>query len=403
MVELVQDVVIISQYTSLGTNNRFIEIANLVGGTKQANVELIVSAFSHRTKSYRRQATTPSSNFKVTYIDEPKYSKNVSIQRILSHRALASNLQKYLDSRAEPDVIYCAVPSLDVADAVREYCSAHKIRFIIDVQDLWPEAFEIVIKNQLIARAIFAPMRRKADRIYREASEVVSVSQTYAKRVASIRQGQLADIRTVFLGTDLAEFDKQASSALKPDEKTFSLAYIGTLGHSYDIPTLLNALAILVRRGLEEVRLVIMGDGPLEGRFRNQAGRLGLNSVVEFTGRLSYSDMVRRLVTCQIAINPIISGSAGSIINKVGDYAAAGLPVVNSQESLEYRKLLKEYDCGVSVEPGDSEGMANAIEGLLNDSERLRQMASGSRLMAEERFDRSKTYRNLVELLLNLR
>jgi len=54
--------------------------------------------------------------------------------------------------------------------------------------------------------------------------------------------------------------------------------------------------------------------------------------------------MVGLLCACQIAINPIKSKSAGSIINKVGDYAAAGLPVINSQENEEYRRLIKEKE-----------------------------------------------------------
>ena len=40
---------------------------------------------------------------------------------------------------------------------------------------------------------------------------------------------------------------------------------------------------------------------------------------------MSYEDMVQTLVQCDIAVNPIIKGAAQSIINKVGDYAAAGL------------------------------------------------------------------------------
>ena len=44
--------------------------------------------------------------------------------------------------------------------------------------------------------------------------------------------------------------------------------------------------------------------------------------------------MVGMLGVCDIAVNSISKGAAQSIINKHGDYAAAGLPVVNTQESL---------------------------------------------------------------------
>lgn len=56
----------------------------------------------------------------------------------------------------------------------------------------------------------------------------------------------------------------------------------------------------------------------------------------------SYPEMCGRLVACYIAVNPITHGAAQSIINKHGDYAASGLPVVNTQECEEYRNLVGE-------------------------------------------------------------
>ena len=81
-----------------------------------------------------------------------------------------------------------------------------------------------------------------------------------------------------------------------------------------------------------------MGNGPLQEVFEAYGKEKEVNC--DFTGRLSYGEMVGKLCSCDIAVNPIRAGSAGSIINKVGDYAASGLPVINTQESVEYRKLV---------------------------------------------------------------
>ena len=72
-----------------------------------------------------------------------------------------------------------------------------------------------------------------------------------------------------------------------------------------------------------------MGDGPLKEEFENYAEEKKVDC--QFTGRLEYEKMVGLLCSCDIAVNPIKKGSAGSIINKVGDYAAAGLPVINTK------------------------------------------------------------------------
>src|SRR5699024_10292269 len=103
---------------------------------------------------------------------------------------------------------------------------------------------------------------------------------------------------------------------------------------------------------------------------------------------------------CDIAVNPIVAGAAQSITNKVGDYAAAGLPVVNSQECEEYRTLLDAYGAGISCDAG-ARSIASALEKLASDG-RLPERAKGSRLMAEEHFDRGVTYRRLGELILDV-
>ena len=57
-----------------------------------------------------------------------------------------------------------------------------------------------------------------------------------------------------------------------------------------------------------------------------------LKNNVEFTGRLPYSEMIRRITECDIAVNPIMHGVAKSIIIKVGDYAMVGLSVISTQD-----------------------------------------------------------------------
>uniref|UniRef100_UPI002627D4E2 glycosyltransferase n=1 Tax=Brevibacterium sp. TaxID=1701 RepID=UPI002627D4E2 len=148
----------------------------------------------------------------------------------------------------------------------------------------------------------------------------------------------------------------------------------------------------------QRMRLHLMGTGPFEDQWRRDTA--DLRDEVIFHGALDYPEMVSRLRGCDIAVNPIVAGAAQSITNKVGDYAAAGLPVVNSQECEEYRTLLDAYGAGVSCDAG-APFIASAVEELASD-DRLPERAKGSRLMAEEHFDRGLTYRRLGELILDV-
>ena len=373
------DIAVIAQYTGDGpnSNSRFREICRDLVATGAA-VELITSTFVH---SRKEQVELPAGEepFVLTQIHEPGYRKNISFERLRSHRALASNLRSYLDSRRVPDVIYCAIPSLDLAEVAARYARRHGVRLIFDVQDLWPEAFEMVLKPERVARAALYPLRLKADNVYSASDSVVTVSDTYSERVRRVRLDS-ESVHTVYLGTKLADFDAHPVEPW-PVSGVLHLAYIGTLGRSYDLPLIFDAVRELDRRGID-YRLHVMGDGPLASRWQEETR--GLADRVVFYGRLPYPEMVSRLKASDIALNPIVPGSAGSIINKVCDYAAAGLPVINTQESPEYRGLLDSYGAGINC-PADAGAVAEAMVRLHEDPSLRESMGRGSRRLAEEK------------------
>lgn len=389
------DVLMIAHFTGGGRrpDDRFDTLAGILA-RRGAEVELVTSSFHHLSKKHRDPSDRETQLFVTTYVSEPAYRTNVSMRRLLSHRTLGRNLKEYLRHRRVPDVVYCAVPSLEAAHAATEFAASNGVRLILDVQDLWPEAFELVLRPRWAGRSVLAPLRRTAERIYRAADSVVTVSETYSNRVAEAR-GDAAGVTTVYLGTDLQRFD--SFGANRPtDDGYIELAYVGTLGHSYDLPTVFEALRILKRAG-KRMRLHVMGTGPFETQWRGDTADL-LEEVI-FYGRLEYPEMVARLRGCDIAVNPIVAGAAQSITNKIGDYAAAGLPVVNSQECPEYRDLLVAYGAGISCEP-TADAVAAALVELAQDRN-LVERGMGSRRMAEERFDRAVTYERLGGVVLD--
>ena len=103
------------------------------------------------------------------------------------------------------------------------------------------------------------------------------------------------------------------------------------------------------------------------------------------------------LAACDIAVNPIMHNAAQSIINKHGDYAASGIPVLNTQECREYRDLVNEYKMGFNCKNGDAEGLANKLQRLIKDKSLRLQMGKNARKCAEERFDRKHSYLDLIK------
>lgn len=377
-------------------NSRFTYLINLINKEK-FDVELITSSFSHGDKKKRQDLSKEIDEYKITLIDEPGYKKNVCLKRFFSHYIFAKNVKKYLNTIDKPDLIYCAIPSLDVAKVASEYAEKNNIKFIIDIQDLWPEAFKMVFNIPKISDFIFRPMEKIANEIYSKADSIVAVSNTYADRAGRVNK-KYTDKLSVFLGTDLEYFEEaRQKNEIVTFDDVLRVVYIGTLGNSYDLKCIIDAIKILHNKGMKNILFVIMGNGPLKGEFEKYAKENGVNC--EFTGRLNYEEMVGYLCACDIAVNPIRKGAAASIINKVGDYAAAGLPVINTQECEEYRKLVDDYQIGCNVENDDIEEIAYRIEFLYKNEEFKKSLGRNNRILAEEKFDRRITYKEIVRLI----
>ena len=391
------DIVIVAQYLRNiedfeGNNSRFLYLANKLKEDNSNRIEIITSDFNHGEKRHFK-SVGKLDNVKVTVCHEKGYSKNICLKRFASHKELAKNIKLYLRKREVPNLIYVAVPSLDVADVCASYCKRNKVKFVIDIQDLWPEAFKMVFNVPIISNLFFSPFQRLANDIYRTADKIIGVSDTYVKRAVSVNKKCIQGT-TVYLGTERKMFDEYAKKGTKK-ENIIKIVYIGTLGNSYDLNTVIDAIA-LIEEGTR-LEFIIMGDGPLKEKFEKHAQEKGVNTF--FYGTIPYKKMVSLLTECDIAVNPIRKGSAGSVINKVGDYAMAGLPVINTQECQEYRNLLIEYNAGINCNCEDAKSVSVALKRLIKDEKLRNQMSRGSRKLGLEKFDRGMTYQLIVDEL----
>ncbi|WP_295218811.1 glycosyltransferase family 4 protein [Ruminococcus sp.] len=380
---------------SKSDNGRFMYLCKEL--SKENDVEIITSSFSHVSKK-TKNPLTHNWSFKITFLHEPGYKRNISIKRFMSHHKWGKEVKKYLENRKKPDVIYCAVPSLTAPSIASDYCKKNDVKFVIDIQDLWPEAFQMVFNPPILNKIVYAPFKRLADKIYSNADGICAVSNTYANRAMSVNS-KCKNSHVVFLGTNLDTFDKNViENPVDKPEGEIWIAYCGTLGASYDLTCVIDALAIIKEKGLSVPKFIVMGDGPRRVEFEEYSKKKNVDCI--FTGRLAYPKMCGLLSACDMTVNPIVTRSAGSIINKHGDYAASELPVINTQECQEYRDLVDEYKMGFNCENGDSREIAEKIILLVNDSTLRTNMGGNARRCAEEKFDRKSSYQLLIDCIL---
>jgi len=395
-----KNILILAPFTILKSEkgfNRFEYLAGILS-SKGHDVTLVTSNFSHIEKKFRNiEEDSDNLSYRLIFFEELGYKNNVSVSRIVSHYYFQKKLKKWLNQLSKlPDIIYVAYPMMGSAYTAGKFAREKNIPFIMDIQDIWPESINNVFKlPSFLLNTILFPITIYANKIYSMADYLIAVSDTYLER-ASSANNILKNKMCVYIGTDLKYFDEIKGHVTKASDE-FWATYIGTLSYSYDIPTLIKAAWIIKNEGYTNIKIKIFGSGPLELEYKRLNNKMG--SPVEFVGHYNYNELIPLLNSSDVALNAITSHSTQSITNKIGDYVAAGLPIINSSSNKEFRKILNEYKIGVNYNAGDSMGLAKELIEFYNNPNLCQEYGKNARKLAEEKFDRRITYTSIVKLI----
>ena len=156
-----------------------------------------------------------------------------------------------------------------------------------------------------------------------------------------------------------------------------------------------------MKRGRTNIKLKILGGGPMKEELEELALSRNISSV-EFVGYAPYDKMAAYLKASDILVNSFVRKAPQSIVTKIGDYLAAGKPMVNTCMSPEFRAKVEHDGFGINIEPEDASVLADAVERLYQDEAGRLEMGERAREIAEEQFDRPKSYRKIEALIRGL-
>ena len=359
------------------------------------DVECITTSFQHFKKSPRNKKLILEQGypFKITFIDAPSYKKNVDIWRIISNKVAADNLKKYFIKHVnEYDVVYVAIPANNISAMVTSICKKNEIPVVVDIEDLWPEAMSMVIRNRAVRKILLHSFERDAEITYKNADGVIGTSEDYTDRAFKKRKRDIP-AETVYVGCNLAEFDagvEKYGDEIVKEEGHFWVTYAGSISTSYDIKTLIDAGYALKDKN---VHVQILGTGSLKDELEEYSKNMGN---IHFWGFTPYPKMAAVLSKSDVVVNSFIKGAPQSIVNKVGDYLASGKPMINTLENPIFCKLVEENDVGINIEAENVNKLKDAIEHYFLEKKKH---GENARKLAEDRFDRANSYIKLVHIV----
>jgi glycosyltransferase involved in cell wall biosynthesis len=166
-----------------------------------------------------------------------------------------------------------------------------------------------------------------------------------------------------------------------------TVLFVGRLTEDKGVDDLLRALALLTGRGVGFKALVV-GSGDQEAALRSQAESLGLRGVVEFIGWVPSEELVAYYDTADVFVGPSIVGRSGwteALGLVFVEALATGLPVIATNTG-GIADVVTDGVTGFLVDERSPAQIAEKLELLARDRERLLSMAQRGRAAVEERF-----------------
>lgn len=373
--------------------------------SKSMDVTVIVPKFQHWEKKYRdkRIIAKLSLPYKLVQIDTIAYKKNIDTSRLISYLQLGNKVVKYLEKESSFDLLYVAIPSNYLGAKVVEYGNKKHIPVIINTGDLWPEAMKMAFSLPPLTSILYAPIAHYARVAYRGASGYIGSSDEYRDHCLIYGADKAKPRITVYVGSELDVFFdgiKKYEQEIDKPEGEFWVTYAGNLGASYDISTLIEAGKKLSNSNYKNIKIKILGTGPQEDQLRNQAK--GIEKTVSFEGYQPYKKMAAFLSKSDILINSFVKSAPQSIVTKVGDYLAAGKPMINTLSSPEFRNKVIEENFGINIEAENVDELYEAIIGLYKNPKQCSIMSKNAIKIAKEQFDRKEAYKKIESMIISM-
>jgi glycosyltransferase involved in cell wall biosynthesis len=268
-------------------------------------------------------------------------------------------------------------------------------RFVFDHHDLVPELFLSRFPGR--GRALYRLTVLIERLTFAAADAVISTNESY--RTVAIRRGKMAPDRVTVVRSapDLSRFVPLPQDPSLRRGREHLIAYLGVMGPQDGVDYALRALrALRDEHGRADVHCIFMGAGDAFDEMVALSRELGLSDMVEFTGRVPDEYVQRCLSTADVCLSPDPFNPLNDVstMNKVVEYMAMGCPIV-SFDLTEAR--VSAGDSAVYVPANDEAAFARAVDGLLDDPARRRQMGTLGRLRVEQELSWEVSRRALID------
>lgn len=272
-------------------------------------------------------------------------------------------------------------------------------KFVFEVRDLWPELPKAMgMKNPVLLKGMDI-LEKKS---YHSAAGCIGLSPGIVEGIKR-RSQPGKPIAMIPNGCDLDIFKPELREPIKVEgiyEGDKVAIFSGTHGLANGVDAILDAAAELLKRGRNDIKIILIGDGKLKPRLKERATRENLTNCI-FLDLVPKRTLAKLVASCDMGLMVLANVPAfyyGTSPNKFFDYIASGLPVVNNYPGW-LADMINEHHCGIAIEPENATLFADAIEKLADNPEMRKECGENARKLAESQFDRDNLSNQFVDFL----
>jgi glycosyltransferase involved in cell wall biosynthesis len=250
------------------------------------------------------------------------------------------------------------------------------------------------------ARDIYAPQLNPKGWLQRKllaARFVVTCTEANVRHLRTIAPE--ARIHLVYHGLS-ADFARLlARSEANDSNGSLRVLGVGRLVAKKGFDTLVEACAVLDRRGVEFEAHIVGQDDKHGAEIRGRIKERGLDERVRLAGAMGPPELLEQYRKASALCMPcrLLPDDRDGIPNVLVEAMAAGTPVVATPVS-GIPELITDGVNGLLVEPDDPDALADALLRLHRDAMLAERLANAARTTVAERFDGDRLARELATL-----
>lgn len=206
--------------------------------------------------------------------------------------------------------------------------------------------------------------------------------------------GSADQYEIIYDGVDTEAFRQASENLNRSKSNQVRLLFVGRLADGKGLFDLLSAIDQMQD---SNIRLDIIGDGPIRSDIQNAVNRRGLDDIVTIHGYCD--DVPSAMATADILVLPSYREGTPRVITEA---RATGLPVV-ATDIAGIPEMVRDGETGFLVPPGDVDKFRSHLQDLVSSPDLRRRMSDRTQ-EGLERFERETTaqaYRDLYRAVLS--